>query len=98
DKFAVSLNTETISVFKETLASAPENRSNSAEFLSSNTFSVTRYNLKNPLIAWRSLLLVSAKNTDSTSGNLIIQFSKTLLASYGVADAETFLSAIDSDI
>ncbi|MET0751984.1 MAG: hypothetical protein ABWZ66_01360, partial [Pyrinomonadaceae bacterium] len=49
-------------------------------------------------IAWRSLLLVTAKNTDSMSGNLIIQFSKTLLASYGVADAEAFLSAIDSDI
>jgi hypothetical protein len=98
DKLSISLNTETISVFKETLASAPENRTNSAEFLSSNAFSATRYNLKNPLIAWRSLLLVSAKNTDSMSGNLIIQFSKTLLASYGVADAEAFLSAIDSDI
>lgn len=98
DKLSVSLNTETISVFKETLASAPENRTNSAVFLPSNPFSVTRYNLKNPLIAWRSLLLVSAKNADSMSGNLIIQFSKTLLASYGVADAEAFLSAIDSDI
>lgn len=98
DKLSISLNAETASVFKETLATNAENQTNAPEFLPANAFSVTRYNLKNPLIAWRSLLLVTAKNTDAMSGNLLTQFSGKLLESYGISDAEMFLSAIDSDI
>jgi hypothetical protein len=63
-----------------------------------DVFTATRYNLKNPLVAWRSLLLVTAKNTDALSGKVLVQFSNQLLESYGVSDAETFLSAIDSEI
>jgi hypothetical protein len=98
DKLSISLTAETVSVVKETLATSAENKTSSADFVPSSAFSVTRYNLKNPLIAWRSLLLVTAKNTDAMSGNLLIQFSGKLLESYGIAEAETFLSAIESDI
>lgn len=98
DKLSISLTPETTSVFKETLATRPANQTNSAEFLYAPARSITRYDLKDPLIAWRSLLLVSAKNTDSTSGKLIIQFSDQVLGSYGISDAELFLSAVNSDI
>ncbi|MGI8639313.1 MAG: hypothetical protein ACR2MG_05100 [Pyrinomonadaceae bacterium] len=98
DKFFVSLTTEVSSVVKETLASPAESKTNAPEFLPDDTFSATRYSLKNPLIAWRSLLLVTAKNTDAVSGKLLIQFSDSLLEPYGISDAETFLSAIESDI
>jgi hypothetical protein len=98
DKFSVSLTTETSSVVKETLTTNAEHQTNAAEFLPSHLFSVTRYNLKNPLVAWRSLLLVTAKNTDAMSGNFLIQFSNKMLEAYGIADVETFLSAVDSDI
>ncbi|HEY0430119.1 MAG TPA: hypothetical protein VGC76_20215 [Pyrinomonadaceae bacterium] len=98
DKLSISLTTETASVIKETLATDAETQTSSAEFLPSEVFSATRYNLKNPLIAWRSLLLLAAKNTDAASGKLLIQFSGKLLASYGIADADTFLRAVDSDI
>lgn len=98
DKLSISLTPESGSVLKETLAQSAEAQTNSAEFLPSNVFSITRYNLKNPQVAWRSLLLVSAKNTDSLSGNLIIQFSDKVLESYGISDAEMFLSAVDSEI
>jgi hypothetical protein len=98
DIFFVSLTTEASSIFKETLISPTEIKTNAAEFLPSDVFSVTRYSLKNPLIAWRSLLLVTAKNTDAVSGNLLIQFSGSLLEPYGVSDVETFLSAVNSEI
>jgi hypothetical protein len=98
DKLSISLTPESGSVLKETLAQGGETQTNSAEFLPSNVFSTTRYNLKNPQVAWRSLLLVSAKNTDALSGNLIIQFSDKVLESYGISDAEMFLSAVDSEI
>jgi len=98
DNFSVSLTNETSSVLKETLATSFDSQTNSAEFLPPNFFSATRYNLKNPLIAWRSLLLLTAKNTDALSGKLLIQFSDALLEPYGISDAETFLSSIDSEI
>lgn len=98
DIFFVSLTAEVSSIFKETLTSTAETKTNTAEFLPSDIFSVTRYGLKNPLIAWRSLLLVTAKNTDAVSGNLLIQFSGSLLEPYGVSDAETFLGAVNSEI
>lgn len=98
DKLSIALTPETVSVVKETLVPAAENQMNSAGFLPADLFAATHYNLKNPLVAWRSLLLLSAKNTDAMSGKMIVQFSASLLEPYGVADAEMFLSAIDSDI
>ncbi|HXH68713.1 MAG TPA: hypothetical protein VNI60_00050 [Pyrinomonadaceae bacterium] len=98
DNIFVSLNDETASVFKETLAPNSEIQSNLAELLSPNIFTATRYSLKNPLVAWRSLLLTTVKNTDALNGKILVKFSNNLLESYGVSDAETFLSSIDSDI
>ncbi len=98
DKFVVSLDPKFSSVFKETLATSTQNQANLAEFLPSDIFSATEYNLKNPLIAWRSLLLVTKETTDALSGSFLQEFSGSLLSSYGVSDAETFLTSIDSEI
>ena len=98
DKYTISLTPENSAVVKETLVPATLTQSNSAEFLPAELFSATRYNLQNPQIAWRSLLLVAGKNMDATSAKILIAFSGSLLEPYGVADAETFLSAVDSEI
>jgi len=98
DKYSISLTPETASVVKETLVPATQNQSSLAEILPSDAFSLTRYNLQNPQIAWRSLLLVAGKNTDAMSAKILIAFSGSLLEPYGVADTETFLSAVDSEI
>ncbi len=98
DKYLISLTPETSAVFKETLVPATLTQSNSAKFLPTEVFSVTRYNLQNQQIAWRSLLLVAGKNVDAASAKILIAFSGNLLEPYGVADAENFLSAIESEI
>ncbi len=98
DNVFVSLDNETTSIFKETLVASSKIQTNPAEFLPPDVFGATRYNLKNPLVAWRSLLLVTAKNTDALSGKILVRFSNSLLEPYFVKDAEIFLSAIDSDI
>jgi len=98
DVFSVSLNPEVSAVVKETLATAEQSPANSIEFLPSDFFSATRYNLRNPLIAWRSLLLMTARNTDALSSKLLIEFSDRLLEPYKISSAENFLSAIDSEI
>lgn len=98
DKIFISLTTEVSSVLDETLNAPTETETNAPEFLPYDVYSATLYKLRNPQIAWRSLLLVTAKNTDAVSGKLIIEFSGNLLEPYGISDAETFLSSIGSDI
>ncbi len=98
DKIFVSLNSEAASVFKETMVSASPFLSNPADFLPAEISTATRYNLQNPNIAWHSLLLITAKNTDALSGKLLLNFSNSMLEPYGISDAETFLSAINSQI
>lgn len=98
DKYSISLTPETSAVFKETLVPVALNQTNFSEFLPSEVFSATRYNLQNPQIAWRSLLLVAGKNADAMSAKILIAFSGSLLDPYGVADAEAFLNAVESEI
>lgn len=98
DKYTIWLTPENTAVVKETLVPAAPGQANSAEFLPADVFSATRYNLQNPQIAWRSLLLVAGKNADAMSAKILVAFSGSLLDPYGVADAETFLSAVDSEI
>jgi hypothetical protein len=50
------------------------------------------------LIAWRSLLLVVAENTDAISRKFLIEFSGSLLEPYGISNAEIFLNSIESEI
>ncbi len=99
DKVFVATSDETSSVFTEAMQTAPKTQTNSAEFLPPDITSATRYNLQNPQTAWRGLLAAALKQTDdAASANVINAFSGELLGAYGVGDAETFLSAVDSEI
>lgn len=98
DKYQIMLDAESAKVFKETMLSGDAKSSNSAAFIPNEYYSVTRYNLQNPQIAWRSLLMVTANQTDKLSGSILTEFSKDLLGNYGISDAEIFLSAVDSPI
>ncbi len=98
DEIFIKTENETSKVLSETLVSNTTNSNEILQFIPPETSSVTRYNPKNPQIAFRSLLLTTAKNSDAVNAKIISAFSNSLLASYGVADAEGFLSAVDSEI
>lgn len=98
DKYQILLDADSAKVFKETMISAAPKEGNPPAYIPNEFYSVTRYNLQNPQIAWRSLLLVTANQTDKLSGSILTEFSKDLLGNYGVSDAEIFLSAVDSPI
>ncbi len=99
DLYVFETNREVAAVFNETLSPASAAQENLADLLPlSVTTSVTRYSITNPQIAWRSVLLIAQKQTDTLSGNLIAAFSGSLLEPYGVEDAEIFLSAIGPQI
>lgn len=98
DKYLFKTGAEVSSVFKETLQPASAREFQKADFLPLSVFSVTRYNLQNPQIAWRSVLLATANQTDATSAKIILQFSGALFEPYAVSDAEAFLSAVGAEI
>jgi hypothetical protein len=98
DRYLIKTGAEISSVLKETLVSGAAREFQKADFLPPNVYSVTRYNLQNPQIAWRSVLLTTANQADAASAKILLQFSNALFEPYGVANAEIFLSAIGSEI
>lgn len=98
DRYLIKTGAEISSVLKETLISTSAREFQKADFLPPSVFSATRYNLQNPQIAWRSVLLTAANQTDAASAKIILQFSGALFEPYGISDAETFLSAAGAEI
>lgn len=98
DKLLIKTDAEIANVWKETLNGESNAKFEAANFLPNEFNSLTRYNLQNPQIAWRSILLTSTKQLDGFSGKLLTQFSGSIFAPYGIADGETFLSAIGNEI
>ncbi len=98
DKFFIETTPEISTVLKETIVPNTKNGQTLAEFLPAEIFSATRYNLENPQIAWRSLLITAAKQLDETSAKILLAFSDSFFVSYGVSNGENFLSNIGSEI
>ena len=91
DKFIITTNPEITTVFSETLV--PSNSgSNLANLLPGEVVSVTSYDLLDPQIAWRSLVLTAQTQTDAISGNLLAAFSGSLFEPYGIENPELFFS------
>ncbi len=98
DKILIKTDAEVSSVWKETLIAKSEANFESVQFLPTEVNSLTRYNLQNPQIAWRSVLLTASKPLDAVSGKILMQVSGSFFEPYGVEDIETFLSAVGSEI
>ena len=98
DKVVVALDDESAKVFGETLVPAQAGESRLADLVPLSAASSTRYVLRDPQIAWRSIVLTARKKTDETSGRLIAAFSGSLFESYGIEDPELFLSAVGSQL
>lgn len=98
DKIYVKTDARVSDIWKETLASNDGKQFQTAEFLPLIFDSATRYDLRNPQIAWRSILLTLSNQLDSVDGKIWLAASGSFFAPYGVSDAETFLSAVNSEI
>jgi len=100
DKYQITMPSEVANVFSETLVSnAASDRQMDAidgiiSRIPADMVSSTRYNLKAPQLAWRSVLLVAKDRTDAISGNLIAAFGQLLFVPYGIRDPEMFLSSL----
>lgn len=75
----------------------PESKSDDGIFrlVPGDAYSVTRYNLRNPRVAFRSLILASAAKIEGPASALMAPIGASLLEPYGVEDPEGFLSACE---
>jgi hypothetical protein len=94
DSYSIYLKPETAKVLGETMVPSTEAGSELNQFFLRDVASTTRYNLKDPQIAWRSVLLTARTKTDEVSGSIITIFSSSLFEPYGIEDPELFLSSV----
>ena len=98
DNFFIETPSEISTVLKETIVPNSKSDQNFAEFLPAEIFSATRYNLEDPQIAWRSLLIIAAKQLVEQSAKILLAFSDSFFTNYGVANGEIFLSSVGGEI
>ena len=88
DDFRFETAKEISDVLKETIVPANQTENDSAAFLPDEINSATKYNLENPQIAWRSLLLSAGRQTDEQSAKILIAFSDSFFAPFGIVSGE----------
>ena len=98
DRLNLTLNPDIAAVFNETMSASDKADNSLLDFAGTDAASVTQYNLRNPQLAWRSVLLTVQKLTDQTSGTLVSALSDSFFEPYGVSNGETFLSAVSPGI
>ena len=98
DKITVALDNESATVFSETLVPTQATADGLTGFVPESAATATRYLLRDPQVAWRSVVLTAGKKTDSTSGTLLVAFSGSVFEPYGIEDPESFLSSVGSPI
>lgn len=99
DKYQIFLTPEIAAALKETLIPSGQLPSGNRIFLTPDeVFTITRYNLKNPQIAWRSLVMTTGKSLGSIDQELSSAIADAVLTPYQIADAEAFLSAVQGEI
>jgi len=98
DKVVITLDDESSHVFSETIVPSQSGSTQQTDLIPASASSSTRYVIKDPQIAWRSLVLTAKKKTDEASGALIAAFSGSLFEPYGIEDPEAFLSAVGQQL
>lgn len=98
DRYNITTSPEVATVFSETITPGQGSIEGFVPFLKQADESVTRYNISDPRIAWRSLLLTAQERTDPLAGSLIAGFADSLFEPYGIENAELFLASVGSQI
>jgi len=94
DRLNLTLDPGIARVFYETMAPIDQADNSLLGFAGTDAASVTQYNLKNPQVAWRSILLTIQKLSDPASGTIIAGLSDSFFEPYAIEKGEAFLSSV----
>ena len=98
DTFALTLAGDLPRVLSGSIKPSPVADPELDSLLPHEFASVTRYDLADPQIAWRSILLSARTRTDDAAGALLAEFAPSMFERFGVRDAEVFLSGVAENI
>ncbi len=98
DRYSIGLAPDVSSVLSETLTSAATRDDSLLAYVAPEAISATVYGLRDPQVAWRSVLLLAQKQSDAVAGKILAEFSGTLFEPYGIRDPEAFLSSVGSTL
>ena len=98
DAYTFTTTPEVGKVLSETIRRGEGQLDVAARFIPADVVSATRYDLANPQVAWRSVVLTAQKQAGGLSGEIIGGFSGALFESYGVEQPEEFLGSVGSTI
>jgi len=99
DRWEINMPQDIAAVFAETMAPAdgvPDRAFSNV--IPANARSATRYNLKNPQAAWRSVVLTAEHLSDPFTARVFSEIGTALFEPYGIGDPEAFLSSVDAQI
>ena len=94
DRFIITSQGDLAAILSETIVPAPRGAGANEYLLPPNATSVTRYNLNDPQIAWRSILLSAQHLAGDFNGEIISSFAGSVFEPYGIDNPELFLSAV----
>lgn len=98
DSYSVTLNPDVAKAFSETMITVQQADQELSRFIPAGFASTSRYDFKDPQIAWRSIVLTASTQTTAINGKLIVAFSASLFEPYGIEDPEVFLSAVGNSL
>lgn len=103
DKYLISMPPEISNVLSEAmrpsgdLNSQRESNEQTLAQLPETVDGATRYNFKDPELAWRGIMSVAANHLEGGSGKLVAVMAEAILEQYGIHDADTFLRSVGND-
>ena len=94
DKFDFAFVSDVARVANETLRSSGTQNSSLDGFVPADFVSVTRYSVKDPRLAWRSVVLTAQSKIDAVNGALLAGFSDSIFEPYAIENSEQFLGSV----
>ena len=93
DNYAIRMPAEIANVFNETIVFGYGN-DEVLNQLPADSTQITVYHIKQPSVAWDSLLMTARKVTDPVAGKVIAEFSNMFFEPYGIRTPSTFLGSV----
>jgi hypothetical protein len=98
DRYFLSLPASVTARLRDPLIPPETTSAGASEFLPADTFSLSRYNLRDPEAAWRGLNGALISQLDTLGAFIVSQFMEVALKPYRIDQPDTFLRAVGSEI